>query len=122
MTRLFRMPGPLLLAGVLALGLAGCGRKGPLEPPPYAAIPPVPETAAVPGALGIGAKATVGNVQPFPATPLYGQEGNTDWNPTADRTAGVNTGINAGVNGATTRETVNAPAARERSVLDWLVD
>ena len=29
----------LLAAGALALALAGCGRKGPLDPPPNAAAP-----------------------------------------------------------------------------------
>ena len=35
---------PVLALGVVALALAGCGRKGPLEAPPSAAItqPPAP--------------------------------------------------------------------------------
>jgi predicted small lipoprotein YifL len=43
--------GPLfvcLAASVLALGLAGCGRRGPLEPPPDAAAAPARQVAARP--------------------------------------------------------------------------
>ncbi|MGA2312421.1 MAG: lipoprotein [Xanthobacteraceae bacterium] len=29
-----------------ALGLAACGRKGPLDPPPSAAVPPPPAASA----------------------------------------------------------------------------
>ena len=42
---------PLVLVGGLALALADCGRKGPLDPPPSASVaqPPV---AAEPPAVG----------------------------------------------------------------------
>jgi predicted small lipoprotein YifL len=41
-----------LLAGVLALGLFGCGRKGPLDLPPSAAInQPPPAAGAEPAAV-----------------------------------------------------------------------
>ncbi len=50
MSRLVRRSGDrrlLRLAALVALGaalaLAGCGRKGPLEPPPSAAISPPPQ-------------------------------------------------------------------------------
>jgi predicted small lipoprotein YifL len=33
------------LAALLALGLAGCGRYGPLEPPPDANAPPKPASS-----------------------------------------------------------------------------
>jgi predicted small lipoprotein YifL len=38
----------LLFAALLALGLSGCGRKGPLDPPPasYAPVQPAIETDA----------------------------------------------------------------------------
>ena len=36
-----RLAGLVALAAALALG--GCGRKGPLDPPPAAAIAPAPE-------------------------------------------------------------------------------
>ena len=39
----------LALAALLALGLAGCGRIGPLEPPPGANAPAAP--AAAPGSV-----------------------------------------------------------------------
>jgi len=32
-----------------ALGLGACGRKGPLDPPPSAALPPPPATTPAPG-------------------------------------------------------------------------
>jgi predicted small lipoprotein YifL len=45
----------LALAGALvaALGLAGCGRKGPLDPPPGAAAeaPPTRTTSGLPGSF-----------------------------------------------------------------------
>ena len=47
-----------LIGGLLALMLGGCGRKGPLEPPPGAAIPPPlaePDAAAKPGITSPGA-------------------------------------------------------------------
>ena len=41
---------PLVVLGVLAFGLTGCGRKGPLDLPPSAAInqPPGAEAAEAP--------------------------------------------------------------------------
>jgi predicted small lipoprotein YifL len=36
---------------VAALGLAACGRKGPLDPPPSAAIPPGPVASSAPPGL-----------------------------------------------------------------------
>jgi predicted small lipoprotein YifL len=37
---------PLVVLGILAVGLSGCGRKGPLDLPPSAAITQPPGTAA----------------------------------------------------------------------------
>ena len=37
---------PLLVAGILLLALTGCGRKGPLDLPPSAAINQPPGSAA----------------------------------------------------------------------------
>jgi predicted small lipoprotein YifL len=36
-----------LVALAAALGLGGCGRKGPLDPPPSAAIAPAPDTPSL---------------------------------------------------------------------------
>lgn len=47
----------MLCAAALVLCLAGCGRKGPLEPPPTA-----PVTRA-PSELGAGGRSLVGNAQ-----------------------------------------------------------
>jgi len=46
----FSKPGAAALLAVLALTLASCGRKGPLEPPPDAATPAAgtPGTAEAP--------------------------------------------------------------------------
>ena len=43
---------PLVVLGILVLGLAGCGRKGPLDLPPSAAINQPPGTAAEAPAVG----------------------------------------------------------------------
>ena len=50
----------LAVALMVPLALAGCGRKGPLDPPPSAAIPPPP-----PGQQGQAAPSTTGLVDPF---------------------------------------------------------
>jgi predicted small lipoprotein YifL len=36
----------LVVLVAAALGLAACGRKGPLDPPPSAAVPPPPAASA----------------------------------------------------------------------------
>lgn len=76
---------PLALALGVAGMLAGCGVKGPLEPPPYAAASD-PALAAPAGT-------------PTPAPSL-----------------------SAGAVGTTTAAVVQAPAARQRSMFDWLLD
>jgi predicted small lipoprotein YifL len=43
---------PLAVLGVLALALIGCGRKGPLDLPPSAAINQPPGAAAEAPAIG----------------------------------------------------------------------
>ena len=43
---------PLVVLGILALALSGCGRKGPLDLPPSAAINQPPGTAAEAPAVG----------------------------------------------------------------------
>jgi predicted small lipoprotein YifL len=42
-----------LIAGltVLALGLSGCGRKGPLDPPPGASVAPTEQQAQTPAGI-----------------------------------------------------------------------
>ena len=89
MSRFRRMP-LLWITGVALLGLAatlaGCGRKGPLEPPPSAAVEPVPPTAAA---------------DPVAAT----------WGAPAPPATRPNEAIVRA-----------APAAKQRSVLDLLLD
>jgi predicted small lipoprotein YifL len=46
----------------LALGLAGCGRKGALDPPPASAVEPAAQPGAAPGPNGQAAAAP--NAQP----------------------------------------------------------
>ena len=39
----------LVVALVLPLALTACGRKGPLDPPPSAELPPAPASSLAPG-------------------------------------------------------------------------
>jgi predicted small lipoprotein YifL len=82
---------------VLALGLAGCGVKGALEPPPQSGIEP-----NAPAAHAATVPVTPGTL----AAPHTAARSNL-----ASTTAG-----------ATSQAVVNAPAAQRRSVLDWLID
>jgi predicted small lipoprotein YifL len=51
-TILFRFPSRgVALAAFLALAAAGCGRIGPLEPPPDANAPAKPAASAAPGSM-----------------------------------------------------------------------
>ena len=89
-------PSWLALAGVLALALsvAACGRKGPLELPPSAAAEPA-------------------------AAPVAGPPG--QW----DEQRAVEAGGQATVRPVSRPHDPyvrNAPAAKQPSVLDWLVD
>jgi predicted small lipoprotein YifL len=69
----------ILVVVVACIGLAACGRKGPLDPPPSAAIPPVPNTSSAPAAkpafidpttpTGAPQQAAVQTSQAQPATP-----------------------------------------------------
>ena len=64
---------PLVVLGTVALGLAGCGRKGPLDLPPSAAIAQPPGTAAVEApAVGPDGRplAPAGNKRRLPIDPL----------------------------------------------------
>ena len=115
---LLRKPCSVLLLCALTLGLGACGRKGPLDAPPQAAAPPgtpgtpggPPAPVAPVAATSEGQGVVSGQGTPEPE----GGGGNFAWSPVGNRSAGVN--------GATTREVRDAPAARERSVLDWLVN
>ena len=85
------------LALVLAVGLAGCGRKGPLEPPPSAAIeppPPAPESA--------------------PASVVA-------WPPVDAGAPGV-AGTARPANQPRDTVTSSAPAGKYSSPLDWLIN
>jgi predicted small lipoprotein YifL len=86
-----------LAALALALGLAGCGVKGPLEPPPQSGIHPNAVSAQA---------ATV------PATP-----GALPPQHAATQPSGI-----AAQPASSAEAVANAPAAQRRSVLDWLVD
>jgi predicted small lipoprotein YifL len=44
------IPCAIAVALVVPLALAACGRKGPLDPPPSAELPPAPPPAAAPAA------------------------------------------------------------------------
>jgi predicted small lipoprotein YifL len=90
---------PIAGALAFALTLAGCGVKGPLEPPPSAGIQDPPATAQAP--TGVGTPPTQSS-----AASLVGQ-------PPA--VAGI-------ARGTTSAAVTQAPAAKERSVLDWLID
>jgi predicted small lipoprotein YifL len=51
-TILFRPPSRCVaLAALIALAATGCGRIGPLEPPPDANAPPKPAASAAPGSM-----------------------------------------------------------------------
>ena len=104
----FRQPCSILLLCAVALGLGACGRKGPLEPPPSAAA------TVNPGAPVAATSEGVSNVSGQGTPEPEGGGGNSAWSPVGNRSAGVH--------GATTREVLYAPAAKERSVLDWFVD
>jgi predicted small lipoprotein YifL len=93
----------IALALALPLGLAACGVKGPLEPPPYAA-------------------AEVENAQKATAEPTQSQPTSTTTvAPTRRAAAPARTGSGVG-SGTTSGAVTNAPAARERNPLDWLVE
>ena len=47
---------PLIALAIVALALAGCGRKGPLDLPPSAAINQPPDAAAAAEAPALDAK------------------------------------------------------------------
>jgi len=55
----------LAVALVLPLALAGCGRKGPLDPPPDSAVPVVPPGAAAPSKY-VDPTTPTGAAQPAP--------------------------------------------------------
>ncbi len=60
---------PLVVLGILALALSGCGRKGPLDLPPSAAINQPPGSAAAEApAIGPDGRpvAPAGNKKPLP--------------------------------------------------------
>ncbi|MBX6424417.1 MAG: lipoprotein [Variibacter sp.] len=82
----------------LALGLAGCGVKGPLEPPPESGVKPnatAPQPATTPVIPGTLAG---------PDAPTYSPS------------------VGAVARGTTSESVVNAPAAERSSPLDWLID
>jgi predicted small lipoprotein YifL len=87
----------LAAAGALALPLAGCGVKGPLDPPPAAGIQDTPATAERSGNVGVA--------QSGPAAQMYGQP----------------VGVSAMTGGTTSSAVTQAPASQQPSALDWLI-
>jgi predicted small lipoprotein YifL len=57
------------LAALLALCLAGCGKYGPLEPPPDPNAPPKP-TSSSPGGMNVLAKPSIPPITP-PKQPFF---------------------------------------------------
>lgn len=57
--------GAIVFVAAVAVSLASCGRRGPLEPPPGAAVPSAP-LAAAPGGYGNPGE-TAGEAVPAPA-------------------------------------------------------
>ena len=82
---------------VLPLGLAGCGVKGPLEPPPNSGLEPHASAA--------------------PAT----QPASPDSLAAARAMPGSRTAVATTPSGASAA-VIDAPAAQRRSALDWLID
>jgi predicted small lipoprotein YifL len=60
-----RVARALAVAFVAALSLTACGRKGPLDPPPSAAIPPGPPASPAP-AQYVDPTTPTGGAQPAP--------------------------------------------------------
>jgi predicted small lipoprotein YifL len=89
-----------VLGAALAAGLSACGVKGPLDPPPSAAVDP---TVPVAPAGGVAAGSPAPSPQAGPVLP--GAPGSQVSGPQRTSTA-----------------VVQAPAAKQRSILDWLID
>jgi predicted small lipoprotein YifL len=100
----FLRAGPLALAAALALGLAGCGVKGPLDPPPGLDLEPSAIAHQPPA-----------QVPTTPGGTLTGP-----YNPAM--IGGQPPSVTAVARGTTSTAVTAAPAARSRSALDWLVD
>ena len=65
------------MALIVPLALAGCGRKGPLDPPPSAATPPPPtdQPQAVPSTTGlVDPFSPTGETQSAQTTPARPQQ------------------------------------------------
>ena len=69
---------PLALAVIVvaALGLSACGRKGPLDPPPSAAIPTGPVASSAPGGYSAPAGGTGGTPAETSAKTGFDARGN----------------------------------------------
>jgi hypothetical protein len=96
--------GLLSLAAALVLGLGGCGVKGPLSPPP-----------------GLDLEASAVAEQPpaqVPTSPGGAPLG--PYNPAL--IGGQPPSVTAVARGTTSAAVTAAPAGRNRSALDWLVD
>jgi predicted small lipoprotein YifL len=96
----------LLGAMTLPLALAACGVKGPLEPPAGARLADQPQSSATDPLRPTGTSPTVAQSSiPTGTSP------------------GVQAGPGSPLGTGTTSPAVRqAPAARERSVLDWLIN
>jgi predicted small lipoprotein YifL len=58
------------LAGLLALGLAACGRYGPLEPPPDPNAPPKPANSSNPATMSGLSRPSIPPIVP-PKQPFF---------------------------------------------------
>lgn len=107
-----------LLAPMLVLGLAGCGVKGGLEPPPSAnahpnAVAEHPATVPVTPDADADAERRLREGTGGPIVP--GALAGYSQPPASSAVART-------ARGTTSSAVVEAPAARRRSVLDWLID
>jgi predicted small lipoprotein YifL len=110
-----RIPHYVALAGALtlALGLAGCGVKGALEPPPSAAITPNQQTAQTAGS----AQSAAGSPQPQGSSSI----GAPTAQPSAASLMGQPTVAASVARGTTSSAVTHAPAAKQSIPLDWLI-
>jgi predicted small lipoprotein YifL len=105
-----------LVVPLLALGLAGCGVKGALDPPPSANVHPNavaehPATVPVTPEDEAERRAKAGTGAPIVPGALAGY-----------RQPPASSAVARTAKGTTSDAVVEAPAAQRRSVLDWLIN
>lgn len=107
----------VVLVAVLPLGIAACGVKGPLEPPPYAAKQIQEQKKDNAEARRERQQARLTGAPPPPETGL--RAGSTI--PVSGTGGARGAGARSTARGTTSRPVTEAPAAKEDSVLDWLI-